>query len=92
VAIRPFLVALRDRIVQRSQIGKEKIEVAFARRALDQRMLELGERYYAQVRSGAVTVPDELRSVLAEIEELARKLDGMKEQVQRLENEVATQA
>jgi hypothetical protein len=92
VGIGTFLVALRDRIVQRSQIGKEKIDVAFARRALDQRMLELGERYYSVVRSGGAAVPDDLRGVLAEIDELARKLEAMKEQVQRLENEVPTQA
>ena len=87
-----FLVALRDRIVQRSRIGKEKIDVAFARRELDQRMLELGERYYALVRAGTVTAPDDLRGMLAELDELSRRLEGLKEQVQRLENEVATQA
>jgi hypothetical protein len=91
VGIGNFLVAVRDRIVHRSRLGKEKIDVAFARRALDQKMLDLGERYYALVRAGTATAPEELRGMLAEIDELARKLDGLKEQVQRLENEVATQ-
>ncbi len=86
-----FLVALRDRIVQRSRIGKEKIDVAFARRELDQRMLELGERYYGLVRAGTVAAPDELRGALAEVDERSRRLEGLREQVQRLENEVATQ-
>lgn len=87
-----FLVGLRDRIVQRSQIGKEKIDVAFTRRALDQRLLELGDRYYALARAGAVAVPEDLRAVLDEVEDLGRKLEALKEQVHRLESEVATQS
>ena len=38
VALRDFLVGIRDRIVQRPQIGKEKLDAAFARRELDRRL------------------------------------------------------
>jgi polyhydroxyalkanoate synthesis regulator phasin len=89
VAFRNFLVGIRDRIVQRSQIGKEKIDAAFARRELDQRLQELGEKYYSLARQGVAGVPDDLRNLLAEVDARAAKLQALHEQVRRLEEETA---
>jgi hypothetical protein len=89
VAFRKFLVGIRDRIVQRSQIGKEKIDAAFARRELDQRLQELGEKYYSLARQGVAGVPDDLRNLLAEVDARAAKLKALHEQVRRLEEETA---
>jgi hypothetical protein len=89
VALRNFLVGIRDRIVQRSQIGKEKIDAAFARRELDQRLQELGEKYHSLARQGVAGVPDDLRSLLAEVDARAAKLQALHEQLRRLEEETA---
>lgn len=89
MSIRNFLVGIRDRIVQRSQIGKEKIDAAFARRELDQRLQELGEKYYSLARQGVAGVPDDLRNLLAEVDARAAKLKALHEQVRRLEEETA---
>ena len=89
MALRNFLVGIRDRIVQRSQIGKEKIDAAFARRELDQRLQELGEKYYSLARQGVAGVPDDLRNLLAEVDARAAKLQALHEQVRRLEEETA---
>ncbi len=89
MAIRNLLVHVRDRIVQRSQIGKEKIDAAFARRELDRRLQDLGERYHALVSQGVAGVPDDLRGLLAEVDALAAKLQELREQVRRLEEEAA---
>lgn len=89
MAFRNFLVGIRDRIVQRSQIGKEKIDAAFARRELDQRLQELGEKYYSLARQGVAGVPDDLRNLLAEVDARAAKLQALHEQVRRLEEETA---
>jgi polyhydroxyalkanoate synthesis regulator phasin len=89
VAFREFLIGVRDRIVQRSRIGKEKLDAAFARRELDRRLQDLGERYYALARQGVAGVPDDLRSLLAEVDALAARVQGLREQVRRLEEEAA---
>jgi polyhydroxyalkanoate synthesis regulator phasin len=89
VALRDFLFGIRDRIVQRSQIGKEKLDAAFARRELDQRLQELGEKYYSLARQGVAGVPDDLRNLLAEVDALASQLQTLREQLRRLEEEAA---
>jgi uncharacterized coiled-coil protein SlyX len=89
VAFRDFLVGIRDRIVQRSQIGKEKIDAAFARRELDQRLQELGEKYYSLARQGVAGVPDDLRNLIAEVDRRAEQLQALREQLRRLEEEAA---
>jgi polyhydroxyalkanoate synthesis regulator phasin len=89
VAFRDFLFGFRDRIVTRSLIGKEKLDAAFARRELDQRLQDLGERYYTLVRQGVANVPDDLRNLLAEVDALATQLQSLREQVRRLEEETA---
>ena len=89
LALRDLLVRIRDRIVQRSQIGKEKLDAAFARRELDRRLQDLGERYYTLARQGVAGVPDDLRNLLAEVDALAEQLKALHEQVRRLEEETA---
>ena len=89
MAFRDFLVGIRDRIVQRSLIGKEKLDAAFARRELDQRLQDLGERYYTLVRQGVASVPDDLRSLLTEVDVLATQVQSLRDQVRRLEEETA---
>ncbi len=89
MAFREFLVGIRDRIVQRSRLGKEKVDAAFARRELDRRLQDLGERYYALARQGVAGVPDDLRNLLAEVDALATQLQALREQVRRLEEGTA---
>ncbi len=89
MAFRDFLFGIRDRIVQRSLINKEKLDAAFARRELDHRLQDLGERYYTLVRQGVAGVPDDLRNLLAEVDALATQLQSLREQVRRLEEETA---
>jgi polyhydroxyalkanoate synthesis regulator phasin len=89
VAFRDFLIGIRDRIVKRSQIGKEKLDAAFARRELDRRLQDLGERYYNLARQGVAGVPDDLRNLLAEVDAHAAHLQALREQVRRLEEGTA---
>ena len=89
MAIRDFFVGIRDRIVKRSQIGKEKLDAAFARRELDRRLQDLGERYYSLARQGAEGVPEDLRGLLAEVDSLMQQLQSLREQVRRLEEGAA---
>ena len=90
MAIREFLIGIRDRIVQRSQIGKEKLDAAFARRELDRRLQDLGERYYTLARQGVAGVPDDLRSLLAEVDAHVAQVQELREQVRRLEEGTAS--
>jgi hypothetical protein len=90
VTLGNYLIALRDRIVQRSQLGKQKLDAALARRELDRKLQDLGETYLAVVREGRVPVPGELRGLLAEVEGLAQRLAGHHDQVRRLEEEAAS--
>ena len=89
MAFSDFLVGIRDRIVTRSQIGKDKLDAAFTRRELDRRLQELGERYHALVRQGVAGVPEDLRNLLAEVDALAEQLQALREQVRRLKEEAA---
>jgi hypothetical protein len=90
VGLAEILIELRDRVVQRSQLGKEKLDAALARRELDQKLQDLGERYLAAVREGRATAPGELRGLLAEVEALAGRLEEHHHQVRRLEEEAAS--
>ena len=90
MTIREFLIGFRDRIVQRSQVGKEKLDAAFARRELDRRFLELGEGYYHLAQDGGAGVPEELRELVREVEALERRVAVHRDQLRRLEDEAAT--
>lgn len=85
-----FLIALRDRIVARSQLGKEKLDAAFARRELDRHLQALGEQFLDLARGGRVAVPPEVRERLHEVEALESRLAGHRMQVSRLEEEAAS--
>ena len=89
MAFREFLIGIRDRIVQRSQIGKEKLDAAFARRELDRRLQDLGERYYSLARQGVAGVPEDLRNLFAEVDAHVAQVQALREQVRRLEEETA---
>jgi hypothetical protein len=90
VTLGRILIELRDRVVHRSQLGKQKLDAALARRELDRKLQELGEKYLAAVREGRATVPGELRGLLADVEALAGRLDVHHHQVRRLEEEAAS--
>ena len=85
-----FLIALRDRVVHRSQVGKQKLDAALVRRELDGKLQELGERYVAAVREGRAAVPGELRGLLAEVERLVERVAVHHDQMRRLEDEAAS--
>jgi hypothetical protein len=85
-----FLIALRDRIVQRSQLSKEKLDAAFARRELDRQFQALGEQFLALARGGQLPVPPEVRERLREVEALESRLAVHRLQVSRLEEEAAS--
>ncbi len=85
-----ILIELRDRVVHRSQLGKEKLDAARARRELDRKLQDVGEQYVAAVRGGRATAPGELRALLAEVEALAGRLEGHHHQMRRLEEEAAS--
>lgn len=90
MTIRGFLIELRDRIVHRSQMGKEKLDAAFARRELDRRFLDLGEKFYELAHDGRAAVPEGLRELMREVEGLAERLAAHRDQLRRLEDEAAT--
>ncbi len=85
-----FLIALRDRIVQRSQLSKEKLDAAFARRELDRQLQALGEQFLALARGGQLPVPPEVGERLREVEALESRLAVHRLQVSRLEEEAAS--
>ncbi len=89
MALGTFLVRIRDRVVRRSQIGKEKLDAAFARRELDQRLQDLGERYHVLVAPGVTGVPEDLRALLAEVDALAAKWQQLREHLRHLEEDAA---
>ena len=90
MAVRGFLNELRDRIVHRSQMGKEKLDATFARRALDKIFMELGERYYEIASRGEVAVPEDLRDLMRKVDSLAKRVAAHREQLKRLEDEATT--
>ncbi|HVP66256.1 MAG TPA: hypothetical protein VMT17_03225 [Anaeromyxobacteraceae bacterium] len=90
MTIRGFLTHLRDRIVRRSQMGKERLDAAFARRELDRRYSDLGEQFYELARDGRAVVPEGLRDLMREVEALAERLAAHRDQLRRLEDEAAT--
>ncbi len=87
VRIGKLLVGLRDRVVQRSQLGKRKLELTFTRRQLDDRLRELGERFRQLAREGRVAVPADLEDAVAAVRELEDELAAKQDEVVRLEQE-----
>lgn len=82
-----FLVGLRDQVVRRSQLGKRKLELAFTRRKLDDRLRELGDRFRRLAREGRVAVPADLEDAVAAVKDLEDELAAQQDEVGRLERE-----
>ena len=82
-----FLVDLRDRVIHRSQLGKRKLDLAFTRRELDDKLRELGERFRRLAREGRVTVPADLENAVAAVRDLEETLASQQGEVARIERE-----
>lgn len=82
-----ILQDLRDRVIRGSQLGKRKLDLAFARRELDQKLLELGQRYRSLAREGRVAVPGELEGLVAKVKLLEERMASEEREVARLQGE-----
>jgi hypothetical protein len=86
-AVKNIIEAIRDRLVQRSLIGKRKLDRTATRRQLDALFLELGARYRALVRTGRMEVPGELAPLVQQVKDLEAKLEAQEKDIEALENE-----
>jgi hypothetical protein len=82
-----WLESFRDRVVQRSQVGKKRLEVSFARRDLDRKFQEVGERFVSLARQGTATVPQDLAALVQEVRELEDRLRTEVQEIAALESE-----
>ncbi len=78
---------IRDRLVQRSLVGKRKLDRTATRRALDGALRDLGERYRELVRTGRIEVPQELQGTVQHVRYLEERLDAHQREIRALENE-----
>ena len=78
---------MRDRLVQRSLVGKRKLDRTATRRALDVALRDLGERYRELVRTGRMEVPAELAGAMQQVRWLEDRLDAHEKEITALENE-----
>ena len=85
-----LLEAIRDRLVQRSLIGKRKLDRTSTRRELDGVLRELGERYRALVRTGRMEVPGELATLVQQVKDLEQRLETQEKQIEQLKHEQPT--
>ncbi len=84
---RKLLEAIRDRLVQRSLIGKRKLDRTATRRALDDALRDLGEKYRAMVKAGRIDVPEEIGGAVENVKSLEAKLEAQDRDIERLEKE-----
>lgn len=82
-----LLETLRDRLVQRSLIGKRKLDRTAARRQLDGALRDLGERYRALVRAGRMEVPGELAGLVQRVRNLEERIEEKEREISALEDE-----
>ncbi len=82
-----LIEAIRDRLVQRSLIGKRKLDRSATRRELDAVLRDLGERCRGLVKSGRMQVPDELASLVQQAKDLEQRLEAQDREIEALENE-----
>jgi hypothetical protein len=87
VQLGKILQDLRDRVIRGSQLGKRKLDLAFARRERDQKLLEIGERYRDLAREGRVAVPEELEGLVAKVRVLEERMVREEQEVARLRRE-----
>jgi hypothetical protein len=85
--VRNLIERIRDRLVQRSLVGKRKLDRTATRRALDGALRELGERYRQLVRTGRMEVPAELAGAMQAVRNLEDRLDEHQREISALENE-----
>ncbi len=78
---------IRDWLVQRSLIGKRKLDRTATRRELDGVLRDLGERYRALVRAGRIQVPTELAELVQRVRGLEDRLEAQQREIAALENE-----
>ncbi len=83
---------IRDRLVQRSLVGKRKLDRTATRRALDGALRDLGERYRELVRTGRMEVPAELQGAMQHVRSLEEMLDAHQREIRALENEQPNEA
>ena len=86
-AVVKLLEGIRDRLVQRSLIGKRKLDRTTTRRELDGALRELGERYRTLVRTGRVEVHGELAALVERVRDLEQRLEAQEREITALENE-----
>jgi hypothetical protein len=82
-----LLEVIRDRLVQRSLIGKRKLDRTATRRELDEAFREMGERWRALVRAGRTQVPAELAPLVERVRDLETKLEAQEREIAQLESE-----
>jgi hypothetical protein len=82
-----LLELIRDRLVQRSLIGKRKLDRTATRRELDAVLREVGERWRALVRAGRMEVPAELAPLVQRVKELEARLEAHERDLEALQNE-----
>ncbi|HEX9244244.1 MAG TPA: hypothetical protein VF875_17500 [Anaeromyxobacter sp.] len=85
-----LIEAIRDRLVQRSLIGKRKLDRGATRRQLDALLRDLGERFRELVRTGRMEVPPELAPMLERVREIELRLEEQQRDIEALENETPT--
>ena len=85
--MRNLIERIRDRLVQRSLVGKRKLDRTSTRRALDGALRDLGERYRELVRTGRIEVPAELAGAMQQVRWLEDRLDAYQREITALENE-----
>ena len=82
-----LLEMLRDRLVQRSQVGRLRLDQVATRRRLDEALRELGRRYSLLLEGGSMEVPPELTAAVEEVRSLKRRLAEQEEDIAALEEE-----
>jgi hypothetical protein len=82
-----LLEVIRDRLVQRSLIGKRKLDRTATRRELDAALREMGERWRALVRAGRAEVPPELAPLVQRVKDLEARIEAQQREIEQLENE-----
>jgi hypothetical protein len=82
-----LLEIIRDRLVQRSLIGKRKLDRTATRRELDAAFRELGERWRGLVRAGRTEVPAELAPLVERVRDLEARLEAQEREIAQLESE-----
>ena len=85
-----LIEAIRDRLVQRSLIGKRKLDRGATRRQHDAVLRDLGERFRELVRAGRMGVPAELASLMERVKEIELRLEAQQKEIDALENEAPT--